>query len=52
MKYGETVRTALSGVLNEITQPALVPVIDRYSGVLAAADGSSPDLGHGFQARP
>ena len=38
VKYGENTWAAVSGYLDAITAAAAAPVIDKYSGVLAAAD--------------
>jgi glyoxylase-like metal-dependent hydrolase (beta-lactamase superfamily II) len=37
-KYGENVWAALKGLLDEITETAAAPVIEKYTGTLAAAD--------------
>ena len=38
MKYGENVWAALKGYLDETARTAAAPVIEKYTGVLAAAD--------------
>ena len=52
VKFGENVWAALRGVLNEVTQTSIAPVIDKCSGVFAAADVFNLDLGYGPQAHP
>jgi hypothetical protein len=37
-KYGDNVWAAVKGYLDEITITAAAPVIEKYTGVLAAAD--------------
>ena len=37
-KYGENVWAGLKGYLDEVTRVAAAPVIERYTGVIAAAD--------------
>ncbi len=37
-KYGENVWAALKGYLDEIAATAATPVIEKYTGVIAAAD--------------
>jgi hypothetical protein len=37
-KYGENTWAALKGYLDEVTRVAAAPVIERYTGVIAAAD--------------
>jgi hypothetical protein len=37
-KYGDNVWAALKGYLDEVTATAAAPVIEKYTGVLAAAD--------------
>jgi hypothetical protein len=58
---GENVWAGLKGYLDEIAATAAAPVIEKYTGLIAAADvftGSTtfqvmqsirPDLGHGSQ---
>jgi hypothetical protein len=38
MKYGENTWAAVKGYLDEVTRAAAAPVIEKYTGVLAAAD--------------
>ena len=38
VKYGENIWAAVKGYLDEITAAAAAPVIEKYTGVLAAAD--------------
>jgi glyoxylase-like metal-dependent hydrolase (beta-lactamase superfamily II) len=38
MHYGENVWAAVRGYLDEVTDTATAPVVEKYSGVLAAAD--------------
>jgi hypothetical protein len=63
-KYGENVWAALKGYLDEITRTAAAPVIEKYTGTLAAADAFTEsttfwvmqsirlDLGHGSWVHP
>jgi len=63
-KYGDNMWAAYKGVLDEITDAAAAPVIEKYTGVLAAADVSTRsttfwimeslrlDLGLGSQVHP
>ena len=63
-KHGENVWAALKGYLDEITLTAAAPVIEKYTGVLAAADVFTEsttfqamqsirlDLGHGSWVHP
>jgi len=63
-KYGDNVWAGLKGYLDEIARTAAAPVIDKYTGVLAAADVFTEsttfqvmqsirlDLGHGSQVHP
>jgi hypothetical protein len=63
-KYGENVWAALKGYLDEIAATAAAPVIEKYTGVIAAADVFTEsttfqvmqsirlDLGHGSQVHP
>jgi glyoxylase-like metal-dependent hydrolase (beta-lactamase superfamily II) len=63
-KYGENVWAALKGYVDEITATAAAPVIEKYTGVLAAADVFTEsttfqvmqsirlDLGYGFYLHP
>ena len=37
-KYGENMWAAVKGYLDEVTTPAAAPVIEKYTGLLAAAD--------------
>jgi hypothetical protein len=62
--YGENTWAAVSGYLEAITAAAAAPVIDKYTGVLAAADVFTAsttfhvvqslrlDLGYGSQVHP
>jgi glyoxylase-like metal-dependent hydrolase (beta-lactamase superfamily II) len=64
VKYGENTGAALRGYLDTITAAAAEPVIERYTGVLAAADVFTAsttfhvmqsirlDLGYGSQVQP
>jgi glyoxylase-like metal-dependent hydrolase (beta-lactamase superfamily II) len=64
VKYGENPWAAMSGYLDAITAAAAAPVIDKYTGVLAAADVFTAsttfrvmqsirlDLGYGSQVHP
>jgi glyoxylase-like metal-dependent hydrolase (beta-lactamase superfamily II) len=64
VKYGENVWAALKGYLDEIAATAAAPVIEKYTGVIAAADVFTEsttfqvmqsirlDLGHGSQVHP
>src|SRR3989442_609903 len=64
MKYGENTWAALKGYLDEVTRVAAAPVIEKYTGVLAAADVYTEsttfwvmesirlDLGYGSQVHP
>jgi hypothetical protein len=59
VKYGENVWAGLRGYLDAVTDTAAAPVIEKYTGVLAAADVFTTsttfhvmqsirlDLGHG-----
>ena len=38
MKYGENTWAAVKGYLDEVTAVAAAPVIQKYTGVLAAAN--------------
>src|SRR3977135_1938931 len=38
VKYGENMWAAVKGYLDEVTRVAATPVIEKYTGVLAAAD--------------
>jgi hypothetical protein len=38
MKYGDNTWAAVKGYLDEVTRAAAAPVIEKYTGVLAAAD--------------
>jgi hypothetical protein len=38
LKYGENTWAAVKGYLDEVTRVAAAPVIEKYTGVLAAAD--------------
>ena len=38
VKYGENMWAAVKGYLDEVTRVAAAPVIEKYTGVLAAAD--------------
>jgi glyoxylase-like metal-dependent hydrolase (beta-lactamase superfamily II) len=63
-KYGDNVWAAVKGYLDEVTAVAAAPVIDKYTGVLAAADVFTAsttfwvmesirlDLGYGSQVHP
>ena len=44
MKYGENAWAAVRGYLDAITAAAATPVIEKYTGVLAAADVFTPDV--------
>ena len=37
-RYGENVWAAVKGILDETAREAAAPVIEKYTGVLAAAD--------------
>ncbi len=64
MKYGENAWAAVKGYLDEIAATAAAPVIEKYTGVLAAADVFTEsttfqvmqsirlDLGHGSYVHP
>ena len=64
MKYGENTWAAVKGYLDEVTAVAAAPVIEKYTGVLAAADVFTEsttfwvmesirlDLGYGSQVHP
>jgi hypothetical protein len=64
IKYGENTWAALKGYLDEVTRVAAAPVIEKYTGVLAAADVYTEsttfwvmesirlDLGYGSQVHP
>jgi glyoxylase-like metal-dependent hydrolase (beta-lactamase superfamily II) len=64
MKYGENAWAAVKGYLDEIARVAAAPVIEKYTGVIAAADVYTEsttfwvmqsirlDLGHGSQVHP
>jgi glyoxylase-like metal-dependent hydrolase (beta-lactamase superfamily II) len=64
VKHGENVWAALKGYLDEIAATAAAPVIEKYTGVIAAADVFTEsttfqvmqsirlDLGHGSQVHP
>ena len=57
VKYSENLWAALSGVLDEITQTAAAPVIEKYTCVLAGTtfhvlQPVRPDLGYGSHAYP
>jgi glyoxylase-like metal-dependent hydrolase (beta-lactamase superfamily II) len=64
VKYGENVWAGLKGYLDEITATAAAPVIEKYTGLIAAADVFTEsttfqvmqsmrlDLGHGSQVHP
>ena len=64
VKYGENVWAALKAYLDEIAATAAAPVIEKYTGVIAAADVFTEsttfqvmqsirlDLGHGSQVHP
>ena len=63
-KYGENMWAAVKGYLDAITDAAAEPVIEKYTGVLAAADVFTEsttfwvmesirlDLGYGSQVHP
>jgi hypothetical protein len=63
VKYSGNTRAAVRAYLDAITTTAAVPVIERYTGVLAAVDVSTAnitfhvmqsmrlDLGYGLQVR-
>ena len=63
-KYGENVWAAFKGGLDEMVATAAAPVIEKYTGVLAAADVFTEsttfqvmqsirlDLGYGWQVHP
>ena len=44
VKYGENFWAALKGYLDEIAATAAAPVIEKYTGVLAAADVFTEDM--------
>jgi hypothetical protein len=64
VKYGENMWAAVKGYLDEVTAVAAAPVIEKYTGVLAAADVFTEsttfwviesirlDLGYGAQVHP
>jgi glyoxylase-like metal-dependent hydrolase (beta-lactamase superfamily II) len=64
VKYGENTWAAVAGYLEEIAATAAAPVIEKYTGVLAAVDVCTPntafwvmqslrlDLGYGSQVHP
>ena len=64
VKYGENTWAALRGYLDAVTAAAATPVIEKYTGVLAAADVFTAsttfhvmqslrlDLGYGSQVHP
>jgi glyoxylase-like metal-dependent hydrolase (beta-lactamase superfamily II) len=64
VKYGESTWAAVAGYLDAVTAAAAAPVIERYTGVLAAADVFTAsttshvmqsirlDLGYGLQVHP
>ena len=64
VKYGENTWAAVKGYLDEIAAAAAAPVIEKYTGVLAAADVFTEsttfwvmesirlDLGYGSQVHP
>ena len=64
VKYGENAWAAVKGYLDEIALTAAAPVIEKYTGVIAAADVFTEstafqvmqsirlDLGHGSQVHP
>jgi hypothetical protein len=64
VKYGENSWAAVKGYLDEVTAVAAAPVIEKYTGVLAAADVFTEsttfwvmesirlDLGYGSQVHP
>jgi glyoxylase-like metal-dependent hydrolase (beta-lactamase superfamily II) len=64
VKYGENVWAGVKGYLDAVSEAAAAPVIDKYTGVLAAADVFTAsttfwvmesirlDLGYGSQVHP
>ena len=64
VKYSDNAWAAIKGYLDEIAATAAAPVIEKYTGLLAAADVFTPsstfqvmqsirlDLGHGSQVHP
>ena len=64
VKYGENVWAAVKAHLDATTEAAAKPVIEKYTGLLAAADVFTPsttlhvmqsvrlDLGYGSRVRP
>jgi glyoxylase-like metal-dependent hydrolase (beta-lactamase superfamily II) len=64
VKYGQNTRAAVRGYLDAVTAAAAAPVIEKYSGVLAAADvvtastashlvqSARLDLGYGLRVHP
>src|SRR5437899_265797 len=64
VKYGDNMWAAVKGYLDEVTRVAAAPVIEKYTGVLAAADVFTEsttfwvmesirlDLGYGSQVHP
>jgi squalene cyclase len=64
VKYGENTWAAVRGYLDAVTAAAATPVIEQYTGVLAAADVFTAsttfhvmqslrlDLGYGSQVHP
>ena len=64
VKYGENTWAAVKGYLDAVTAAAAAPVIEKYTGVLAAADVFTEsttfwvmesirlDLGYGSQVHP
>ncbi len=64
VKYGENAWAAVKGYLDAVTAVAAAPVIEKYTGVLAAADVFTAsttfqvmqsirlDLGYGSQVHP
>jgi hypothetical protein len=64
VKYGDNYWAALKGYLDEVTATAAAPVIEKYTGVIAAADVFTEsttfwvmesirlDLGYGSQVHP
>ena len=64
LKYGENMWAAVRGYLDAVTAAAAEPVIEKYTGVLAAADVFTAsttfhvmqsirlDLGYGSQVHP
>ncbi len=64
VKYGENVWAGLKGYLDDIAATAAAPVIEKYTGLIAAADVFTEsttfqvmqsirlDLGHGSQVHP